>query len=305
MTVYFWPERDYLRAFRWDDAKAVFDCAADPNGCELGNATIPDQQSTFESPTCGRCMPGGMLSISADGETPGTGVLWASVPIDNHDNTLATGGGMANVVPGVLHAFNAEDITQDLWNSEANPSRDGSFMFAKYNPPMVANGRVYLATFGTTDSPQTLAGSINVYGMRQWAKFISQSYPSTPVSAGTTFQGQITFLNAGATTWTPGAYALALQPFSFAPRGTPTSIPLPSAVAPGGQITFQLNLPASDTAGRYGYVWQMQQLNVESFGDSTPPGAVEVGGTLAVTQKLVRGEDVITITDSVTKQPVS
>jgi hypothetical protein len=309
MTVYFWPERDYLRAFRWDDAKAVFDCAADPNGCEIGhgNTTTPDQQSTFPSPTCPGCMPGGILSISAEGDTPGSGVLWASLPFNTQGSTpnSAVGGGLNNVVPGVLHAFNAEDITQDLWNSEANSSRDGSLMFAKFNPPIVANGRVYLATFGTTDSPQTLTGSINVYGMRQWAKFMSQSYPSTPISAVTTFNAQVTFLNAGTTTWTPGAFALVLQPVSRAPQGTPTSIPLPAAIAPGSQVTFAMNLPASGTAGIYQYVWQMQQLNVESFGDLTPPGLVQVGGTLDEQQRLLGSNVEITITDSATKQPVS
>jgi hypothetical protein len=55
----------------------------------------------------------------------------------------------------------------------------------------------YLATLGTTDSPQTLTGSINVYGMRQWAKFMSQTYPSARLSARTSFNALVTFLNAG------------------------------------------------------------------------------------------------------------
>jgi hypothetical protein len=307
MTVYFWPERDYLRAFRWDDAKAVFDCGADPNGCESGNTTTPDQQNTFQSPTCTGCMPGGMLSISADGETSGTGILWASLPFNTHGSLgdASVGGGLNNIVAGVLHAFNAEDITQDLWNSEANSSRDGSLMFAKFNPPMVANGRVYLATFGTTDSPQTLTGSINVYGMRQWAKFMSQSYPSTPINAATTFNAQITFLNAGTTPWTTGAFVLSLLPVSLAPQGTPTSVPLPSDVAPGTFVTFNLTLPASGVAGKFSYVWQMQQVNVESFGDFTPQGVVQIGGILAEQQKSLGSEVEIIITDSVTQQPVS
>ena len=62
-------------------------------------------------------MPGGFLSISAHWME--NGVLWAAVPM--HD---------------------------DAWID---------INFAKYAPPTVANGKVYLATF---------SGFVNVYGLR-------------------------------------------------------------------------------------------------------------------------------------------
>jgi hypothetical protein len=57
-----------------------------------------------------------------------------------------------NVGPGipiqaVLRAYNAADISQELWNSTQDPSRDAVGNFDKFNPPTVANGRVYVATF--------------------------------------------------------------------------------------------------------------------------------------------------------------
>jgi hypothetical protein len=252
-------------------------------------------------------MPGGMISISAEGNSPGTGILWAALPFNTQGSlsNAAVGGGLNNVVPGVLHALDAEDISKDLWNSELNSSRDGSFMFAKFNPPVVANGRVYLATFGSTTGPQAMTGSINVYGMKQWAKFISQSYPSAPINAGTTFQAQVTFFNAGTTTWTTGSFVLSLWPGGLHPVGTPTTIPLPAAVAPGTQVTFTLSLPASNLAGAYTYQWQMQQVGVESFGESTPSASVQVGGILSQKQASgPRGKTQITITDSATNLPV-
>jgi hypothetical protein len=55
----------------------------------------------------------------------------------------------AGVVRGVLRAFNASDVsTGELWNSE-NTGNDGDRLglFAKFSPPAVANGKVYLGTF--------------------------------------------------------------------------------------------------------------------------------------------------------------
>jgi hypothetical protein len=59
LTAYFWAERDNLRAFVWDDKQAMFGCHADPNGCQQGKTTAPDQISTITSPMCTGCMPGG------------------------------------------------------------------------------------------------------------------------------------------------------------------------------------------------------------------------------------------------------
>jgi hypothetical protein len=51
------------------------------------------------------------------------------------------------VVPGVLHAIDAGDVTRPLWNSEANRDRDSLTNYAKFNPVTVYNGRVYAPTF--------------------------------------------------------------------------------------------------------------------------------------------------------------
>jgi hypothetical protein len=84
--------------------------------------------------------PGGILTLSANGELSGSGVLWA---------TVATSGDAVDnpPVPGELVALNAENVSQELWNSEMNPSRDEFGNFAKFVPPLVANGKVYVATW--------------------------------------------------------------------------------------------------------------------------------------------------------------
>jgi len=83
--------------------------------------------------------PGGILALSANSDTPGSGVLWA---------TVATSGDAENnpPTPGELHAFNAANVSEELWNSAMNASRDGFGKFAKFVPPLVVNGKVYVAT---------------------------------------------------------------------------------------------------------------------------------------------------------------
>jgi hypothetical protein len=82
-------------------------------------------------------MPGGFLSISSDGDQDG--IVWASMPLAENANSL--------VVRGVLRAFDASDISRgQLWSSE-DVASDSVGMFAKFCPPTVANGKVYVASF--------------------------------------------------------------------------------------------------------------------------------------------------------------
>jgi hypothetical protein len=53
-------------------------------------------------------------------------------------------------------AYNAQNVNNELWNSEQLSARDSVGNFAKFVPPTVANGKVYLATF---------SNRLNVYGL--------------------------------------------------------------------------------------------------------------------------------------------
>ncbi len=50
------------------------------------------------------------------------------------------------VVPGIIRAFNAETL-EEIWNSQEVPSRDPVGTYAKFVPPLVVNGKVYMPTF--------------------------------------------------------------------------------------------------------------------------------------------------------------
>lgn len=96
--------------------------------------------------------PGAMLSLSANGGKEG--ILWAAIH--------ATGDSWHESRPGVLHAYDADDIGHELWNSLEDPGRDDCNNYSKMAPPTIANGKVYLASFGTENVG---TGQFCVYGL--------------------------------------------------------------------------------------------------------------------------------------------
>lgn len=92
--------------------------------------------------------PSGIFTVSSNGATPGTGIVWASVPL---------GDAWHMTVPGFLYAFDASNVARaSLWNSTM-VAADSLGNYAKYSPPTVANGKVYVATF---------SGKLQVYGLK-------------------------------------------------------------------------------------------------------------------------------------------
>ena len=73
---------------------------------------------------------GGTMSISANGAS--NGILW----------TLQTNG---SGVPGTLHAYDATDLSKELYNSDQAGTRDALDEWDKFSVPVVANGEVFVA----------------------------------------------------------------------------------------------------------------------------------------------------------------
>jgi hypothetical protein len=73
---------------------------------------------------------------------PNTGVVWGVYPTQGNAN--------AAVVPGALVAYDATAVVngklKQLFHSDTNPANSMG-KFAKYATPVVANGKVYVATF--------------------------------------------------------------------------------------------------------------------------------------------------------------
>jgi hypothetical protein len=128
--MYNWSAGDSLKAWAFNGSTFV---------------TTPVSQGS----ATGQIFPGGYLALSANGETAGTGVIWAS--------TAVSGDAENNPpVAGELHAYDASNLTNELWNSAQNASRDKVGNLAKFTPPLVVNGRVYMAT---------ASNNVAVYGL--------------------------------------------------------------------------------------------------------------------------------------------
>jgi len=97
-------------------------------------STYPVSSSTTIFP-----YPGTTCSISANGST--NGIVWA---VEN-----AAG-------PAVLHAYDAIDLSHELYNSNQSGTRDLPGPATTFSVPTIANGKVYIGT--TTD--------FDVYGLR-------------------------------------------------------------------------------------------------------------------------------------------
>jgi hypothetical protein len=127
VNLYTWGENDFGRMWRF-------------NGTRFNT---PAQSVTNVLPPQG--MPGGMMSLSSNGTS--NGVLWATMPLSGDANIMDT--------PGVLRAFDANDLTRELWNSTFT-SVDNPQNFTKGSGPIIANGKVYVPS---------LSNRVSVYGL--------------------------------------------------------------------------------------------------------------------------------------------
>jgi outer membrane protein assembly factor BamB len=130
--LYVWGQRDKAKVYKFNGDKLV--------ETPLAMRDVPNEGH-----------PGAMLSLSANGARDG--ILWAAIH--------ATGDSWHESRPGVLHAYDADDIRRELWNSLEVSARDDCGEYSKMAPPTIANGRVYLASFGTENVG---TGQLCVYG---------------------------------------------------------------------------------------------------------------------------------------------
>jgi hypothetical protein len=130
--IYTWAEEDFLQQWKLENGRLTL--------FKKGTIRAPDQGPGTPGSMIPRySMPGGTLSLSANGDRPDTGILWATMPISLDANNA--------VVPGVLRAFDASDVSRQLWTSQMNAGRDAISNYAKFNPVTVYNGKVFVPTF--------------------------------------------------------------------------------------------------------------------------------------------------------------
>jgi hypothetical protein len=262
-TMYVWPDNISLQAYHF-------------NGTTLDS--IPISQSTVKAASGNS---GGVLTISANGSTPGTGIVWSSMPL--------TDDGDHGVHEGVLRAFDANDLTKLLWDSTMNLSRDDMGLWPKYSPPTVINGKVYMASFSNV---------VNVYGL--FSQFADFGISATPVVQSVSPGGTTTY--SISTTSQAGFNSNATYSVSGLPAGATASFNPASGIPPSSS-TLTVTTPVGTSLGTYtltitGTAGQVRHnatayLNVANAGQGTgvisvkfvgrghPMGSSEVAGVVA------------------------
>jgi hypothetical protein len=124
-VLYVWDKRDVLRAYNFINNRFVTTPAA-------ASAVRPE-------------MTGGP-TVSANGSDVASGIVWA----------VTTPASKGDQIPGTLRAFRASDVSQEIYNSDMNSARDALGDFTRFAPPVVANGKVYVAT---------QSKAVSVYGL--------------------------------------------------------------------------------------------------------------------------------------------
>jgi len=262
--LYVSAERDLLRAYEF---KNGFVKGADPG---------ENPVDTFHSlcPNSDLGMPGGFLSLSADGGRPESGIVWATMP-RRHEDALN------DTVPGVLRAYQAfaDDgrTLKEIWNSDTgtlvpapadctdpkSPGADALGDFAKFAPPTVAEGKVYVGTF---------SNRLVVYGLKHAPPLTAAAAPTfnasltrsaLPPSAepGSQVTVSITAKNTGGKAWHAGDGIRIASPTAAQDKvalvGGDGATRLTHDVAPQESYPFTFQVTVPELEGSHHVTWQM------------------------------------------------
>jgi outer membrane protein assembly factor BamB len=154
-TLFVWGENAALRAWTIN---------------QTGQTTFlgESQETASAFSNMYNAMPGGMITLSADGGQ--NGIVWASVPVkSNWMGRQTQGNANQEIVEGVLRAYDASSFLRTdtngnpqmklLWENTApgNPKpSDTRYTYSKFCPPLVADGKIFLPTYD---------GHVDIFGL--------------------------------------------------------------------------------------------------------------------------------------------
>lgn len=121
----------------WNGNVYVWPDNGSPMLFKLNNGIINTSPSS-ESSGVTSAFPSPSFSISSDGTQDG--IAWAV-----RSDQFNTNG------PAVLYAWNADDLTKPIYESDTDASRDAAGPANKFSIPVVTNGKVYVAANGEVD----------------------------------------------------------------------------------------------------------------------------------------------------------
>jgi len=202
-VMYIWGVNEPLKAYPW-------------NGSEFN--TSPASQSTY-SPPGGTTS--GTVSVSSNGTTAGTAIVWGTAPTADPDHAT---------VGGNLYAYDAANLSHLLWSTSQNSSRDSYGSYAKFCAPTIANGRVYMGTdseqvavyglLSTTCTPTAIVPYISVAGV--WSPGPESS---VTVASGTVVDLGPQPLTGGSWSWTgPNGFTSTVREIDGIPLSAGTNV---------------------------------------------------------------------------------
>jgi uncharacterized protein (TIGR03437 family) len=140
-----------------------------PKAFEIINGQFQTTPMSQASARAGLYFDG--MAISANGSAANSAIFWLTATKDGIQDGA-----------GTLYAFDALDLSKELWNSDMNSARNGLGTLAKFTAPTVANGKVYVATF---------SGSLMVYGLLSQKALVGQVVNSASGYAGPVAPGEL------------------------------------------------------------------------------------------------------------------
>ncbi len=133
-SLYIHCNNDALRAFSWS--------ASGNAGQQLSSSPTSIGTAVFGT-------HGATTSVSANGAA--NGIVW------DIDNSAYIGNNPSGSGPAVLHAYDATNVANELYNSSQAGTRDTAGLALKFTVPTIANGRVFVPT----------ASELDIYGLLQ------------------------------------------------------------------------------------------------------------------------------------------
>ncbi|MGB6689195.1 MAG: chitobiase/beta-hexosaminidase C-terminal domain-containing protein [Terracidiphilus sp.] len=212
-NVYLWAEKNYPMLFKLNTG--VMD-------------TTPSSEGKIYSD-----FPGASFSISSNGTQDG--IAWVV-----RSDQFSTYG------PEVLYAWDANDLSAPIYESDTNSTRDGAGQANKFSIPVVTNGKVYIVAYGEVD----------VYGL-----FNGTPTTATPVitpDGGTFSAGQSVKLS----TATPSATI-----YYTLDGTTPTT----ASAQYTDPIAMSTDTTVKAIAGAPGYIQSAVSSAIFTFTGQTPP----------------------------------
>jgi hypothetical protein len=140
--LFAWGENAELRAFAFDSAGRAKLLA---HGAELASGPLAVAPGNLGG------MPGGMLTVSANGQSDG--IVWGTAPVAGNANKA--------VVDGIVRAYDAAEFDPSTDRNAPQKMRllwqQAGFKYSKFCPPVVADGRLFVPTYD---------GRVDVYELR-------------------------------------------------------------------------------------------------------------------------------------------